>query len=162
MTTVHFVHGKESGPWGTKISFLADIARKRGLSVESLDYSDLSSPMERAKRLVGVCEKNPPLILVGSSMGGWVATAASTFLSVEAVLLLAPAFYMPGYKEIAPGYGTIEIVHGLKDEVIPFENSVRFAHEWGCTLHLVEDDHRLSNRLDMIGEYFSSLIQRVL
>lgn len=162
MTTVHFVHGKETGQWGTKISFLAEIARKQGLSVESLDYSDLSSPMDRAKRLFRACENDPPLMLVGSSMGGWVATAASNFIPAKAVFLLAPAFYMPGYKEIVPEYGEIEIVHGWKDEVIPFENSVRFAREWGCTLHLVEDDHRLSNRLDLIGEYFCSLIQRVL
>ncbi len=27
MTTVYFAHGKESGPWGSKIRYLADLSR---------------------------------------------------------------------------------------------------------------------------------------
>jgi hypothetical protein len=39
----------------------------------------------------------------------------------------------------------IEITHGLNDNIVPFENSLRFAKEHpGTTLHLVPDDHRLS------------------
>ena len=34
---VVFSHGKESGPWGTKIAALADIARAEGYEVESVD-----------------------------------------------------------------------------------------------------------------------------
>lgn len=162
MSFVHFIHGKESGPWGTKITLLAEIARCHGLTVESLDYRDLVDPMDRAKRLVAHCKSDPPTLLVGSSMGGWVATAASTFLPVQQVLLMAPAFYIPGYKDIAPGSGTIEIVHGWKDEVVPCENSIQFGREWNCTVHLVDDDHGLTHRLDLLGEYFSAMIQRVL
>lgn len=39
--TVYFNHGKESGPWGSKISKLAEVAHKRGFDVESIDYQDL-------------------------------------------------------------------------------------------------------------------------
>jgi pimeloyl-ACP methyl ester carboxylesterase len=162
MSIIHFVHGKESGPWGTKITYLSEIVRRLGLTAESLDYSDLPDPMDRAMRLVAHCEKSPPALLVGSSMGGWVATAASTVIPVKAVLLMAPAFYIPGYKEIGLGNGLIEIVHGWKDDVVPCENSIRFAREWDCTLHLVDDDHGLTHRLDLIGEYLSALIKRVL
>lgn len=161
METVHFVHGKESGPWGSKITFLAGIARSAGLNVESLDYSDLDSPMARARRLNAACNQALPAILVGSSMGGWVANAASIH-PVKAVLLLAPAFYMPGYEDYPPNAPITEIVHGWRDDVIPCENSIRFAREYDCTLHLIDDDHRLSKRLDLLGDYFSSLIKRVL
>ena len=33
-----FSHGKESGPWGTKIKRLANVAKRLNCSVESIDY----------------------------------------------------------------------------------------------------------------------------
>ncbi|MGH8540495.1 MAG: alpha/beta hydrolase, partial [Stenotrophobium sp.] len=36
---VCFAHGKESGPWGTKITHLAEVARGHGYEVMSPDYS---------------------------------------------------------------------------------------------------------------------------
>lgn len=68
---VLFAHGKESGPWGSKIKHLADIAQLRGYEVASPDYSDLADPNERVRRLLEM--EFPPLdklVLVGSSMGG--------------------------------------------------------------------------------------------
>ena len=44
---VVFSHGKESGPWGTKILALADIARASGWRVESVDYRGLESVDDR-------------------------------------------------------------------------------------------------------------------
>ena len=49
------------------------------------------------------------------------------------------------------------IVHGWRDEVVPYEHSVRFAHAYRCALHLVEGDHRLQNQVRVIQylfEYF--------
>ena len=40
---VYFNHGKESGPWGDKITRLADIARGRGFDAQSLDYRGLDA-----------------------------------------------------------------------------------------------------------------------
>ena len=39
--TVCFNHGKESGPWGSKITALAEVAKGNGFAVKSLDYQDL-------------------------------------------------------------------------------------------------------------------------
>ena len=49
---VVFSHGKESGPWGTKIMALADIARASGWRVESVDYRGLDSVDDRLERLL--------------------------------------------------------------------------------------------------------------
>lgn len=160
---VHFVHGKDSGPWGPKITHLAGIARDSGCAVESLDYSGMDA-LARAKKLVQACSASSlPLILVGSSMGGWVATAASHEVPVTGLFLLAPAFYFPGYADIDPGCPgeRIDIVHGWKDDVILFEHSIRFAKKHGATLHLVEDDHRLFESLERIGECFSGFLERL-
>ena len=50
--TVYFNHGKESGPWGSKISKLAGIAEQNGFFVESLDYQYLQEPCARVERLL--------------------------------------------------------------------------------------------------------------
>ena len=160
---IHFVHGKESGPWGRKISYLSAIAEKKGFDIESLDYAGIADPVQRANKLAEACAKRPPDILVGSSMGGWVAATATATLAVRGLFLMAPAFYMPDYPEHRLGCegARIEIVHGWRDGVIPYQHSVRFAESHGCTLHLIEDDHRLANRLDLLGEYFAAFIERV-
>ncbi len=49
---VYFSHGKESGPWGTKIKRLADIAEGMGCAVESVDYMNLMNPDLRVELLL--------------------------------------------------------------------------------------------------------------
>ena len=155
---VCFSHGKESGPWGAKISAMAEVARDRALDVDSLDYRGLDEPLARVRRLVDHCAPlGRSLVLVGSSMGGHVAAAASAQLpDVRGLFLLAPAFYMPGYEGLTPEprAGRITIVHGWNDDVVPPANSVRFAARYRTTLHLVNGDHRLSDRLCDINRYF--------
>jgi pimeloyl-ACP methyl ester carboxylesterase len=153
----------DSGPWGPKINYLAGIARKHGSEVESLDYSGMDAP-QRAEKLALACrDASRPLVFVGSSMGGWVATAASREVPVCGLFLLAPAFYFPGYPDIDPGCSgaQIEVVHGWGDDVILYEHSLRFAKKYGATLHLLEDDHRLFRSLERIGEYFSDFLSRL-
>lgn len=167
---VHFVHGKESGPWGSKITRLAGVARDNGCDVASLDYSGMPDPQARTDQLVAACAGEArPLILVGSSMGGWVATRAATqlpHLKPLGLFLLAPAFYLPAYPDLglelncAPD--RIELVHGWRDDVIPFDHSVQFGRQHGCTVHLVDDDHRLGARLETIAGYLALFLQRVL
>jgi len=161
---VHFLHGKESGPWGSKITYLADIVKKHGADVESLDYSATFDTLERVRILEQACAARPAAVLVGSSMGGWVATTASARIKVSGLFLLAPAFYLPDYPQHQVGCSgdKIEIVHGWHDSVVPYRNSVRFGQENNCTLHLVDDEHRLRNRLDRVGLYLSSFLERIL
>jgi hypothetical protein len=67
---VIFSHGKESGPWGGKITKLANIAKELNFSVDSIDYTDTFSPDERVVILNKYLEnETQPFILVGSSMG---------------------------------------------------------------------------------------------
>ena len=69
---VYFSHGKESGPWGSKIQRLPSIASEYGCQVDSVDYTDTYDPDQRAERLVNILKsKEGNFILVGSSMGGY-------------------------------------------------------------------------------------------
>ena len=79
MTTVIFSHGQESGPWGTKICAMADVVRGLGYQADSIDYQGIVDPTERVDKLIRECRDiDDTLILIGSSMGGHVATAAAS------------------------------------------------------------------------------------
>ena len=97
---VYFSHGKESGPWGSKIQRLASIASEHGCAVDSIDYRDLMDPDQRVERLRDILKKeDESFILVGSSMGGYVSLVAAEDVKTHAVFLLAPALYIPDYKQ---------------------------------------------------------------
>ena len=49
------------------------------------------------------------------------------------------------------------IVHGWRDEVVPVENSIRYAREQSATLHIIDADHRMQDQIALINylfEYF--------
>ena len=70
---VLFSHGQESGPWGTKITALAQDARDAGLEADSIDYRGMADPAERAQKLIErMRDCSEEILLVGSSMGGYV------------------------------------------------------------------------------------------
>lgn len=164
MTIKHlcFSHGQESGPWGTKIRVLAELARAAGWDVESIDYQGMADPLERVVRLVEYCETlaGRP-VLVGSSMGGFVALAAAARLPVRGLFLLAPALYLPGYEEHLPDPlpdCPTRIVHGWGDDIVSWKGSVRYGETTGASLLLINGDHRLTSALDRIGPHFTEFL----
>jgi alpha/beta superfamily hydrolase len=162
---VYFSHGKESGPWGTKIKRLAKIAENMGCGVESIDYTDTMDPDLRVERVLGVLAKEQDeFVLVGSSMGGYVSLVASQEVRAEAIFLMAPALYIPGYErqEYRSRCSRIEIVHGWSDDVIPVEHSIRYAKEADCTLHLISGDHPLNSSLDVVARLFARFLEQVI
>ncbi len=164
MTTVIFSHGQESGPWGTKIRAMAELARELGCAADSIDYQGIADPTERVQKLLQECASiDDTLILVGSSMGGHVATAAAGQLRAAGLFVLAPAYYMPGYEELTPVPPDMPIciVHGWHDDIVPVQNSIRFAGSCGATLHLVDGDHRLTSNIDEINYYLKRFIEQI-
>jgi len=153
---VYFSHGKESGPWGSKIKRLSNIAIQQGHSVDSIDYSDILNPDLRVERLLNILNRSEnDFLLVGSSMGGYVSLVASEQVDAKGVFLLAPALYIPGYKSQTYSKRTnIEIIHGWSDEIIPPDNSIKFARSTGCTLHLISGDHRLNSSIEVVERLF--------
>lgn len=163
---VIFNHGKESGPWGTKIQHLADLAKQQGCTVESIDYQDQMDPDKRVERLLQrIAELDrKDIVLAGSSMGGYVATVAASQVECRGLFVLAPAYYLGGYAEFdamsinAP----LHIVHGWHDDIVPVENSWRFAKQLSAPLTIVNDGHRLTDKLDEIEPVFVDFIKQLL
>ncbi len=148
-----FSHGKESGPWGSKITAMAGVVRDLDVAVESVDYRGLDDPQDRVNKLLSVGKKLAgPLVLVGSSMGGHVAATAASRLDARGLFLLAPAFYMAGYEEYTPHDVSCPtaVVHGWHDDIVPADNSIRWAREHQAALHLLNSDHRLEDQIGAI------------
>jgi len=157
---VVFSHGQESGPWGRKISALAEVARGEGYVAHSVDYRGIEEPRARVAKLVDFCkELAGDLVLVGSSLGGYVAVTSASLLHARGVFLMAPALTMPGLPPLREKLldCPTTIVHGWKDDVVPIEQSIDFARRYGCALHILNSDHRLQDEvrfLKYLFEYF--------
>ncbi|BCG46806.1 hypothetical protein GEOBRER4_n1621 [Citrifermentans bremense] len=165
MPTVYFAHGKESGPWGSKILALADVARSKGIEVVSPDYSDLADPDERVKRLLEIWNgSQDTTVLVGSSMGGYVSAVASSVIKPAGLFLMAPAFFIPGYaaQEPPPCADRTTIVHGWNDDIVPVEHSIRFARKFRAELHLLDSDHRLNDQIPTLTILFGQMLNNII
>lgn len=163
--TVIFNHGMESGPWGSKIKQLAAVAEQAGWQVVSVDYTGMYDAQARVDKLVAEpAGQAQPLVLVGSSMGGYVAAAASAVLRPVGLFVLAPAFFVPVYPEQAPvphAPHTV-VIHGWQDEIIPAEHSLRYAQTYGVELHLLQGNHRLMEQMPLITLLFKHFLQKLV
>ncbi|MCD6532710.1 MAG: alpha/beta hydrolase [Deltaproteobacteria bacterium] len=164
--TVCFSHGKESGPWGSKIKRLAKVAEKCGFAVESIDYRGIADPDERVAKLV---DWQPAvaghLVLVGSSMGSYVAAVAARKISPDGLFLLAPAIAIPGFGRVQdplPKAGQCTIIHGWHDEIIAPQLIVDYARRHALTLHLLPGDHRLMEVLPAIEVLFENFLTSLI
>jgi len=158
---VVFSHGKDAEPWGSKIVALAERARERGYSVESVDYRGIDSVEARLDKLLAACAGLPAApVLVGSSLGAFLAAAASRRVAASRLFLMAPAVDLPGLPtlpEMAACPTTV--VHGWRDEVVPVEKGIALARAQRATLHVVDDDHRLHASLPRIAQWFDEFLR---
>ena len=110
MKKIVYLHGLESEPGGTKVSFLAE---KGAVYAPAMDYKTLD--LDEFIYTLGM-----PDLIIGSSMGGYVADIIGSRLGVD-VLLFNPALHS---REIDPKYqyygNTYKrtIVLGTEDDII--------------------------------------------
>lgn len=167
-----FSHGHLSSPESHKIGRLAPLARASGFQPLAIDYRDLrDDPGGRVERLCRELDKlDHPAILVGSSMGGYVSVAAACRVPVAGLFLLAPALYLneryPEAGLIKQDYpvqsGPISIVHGWHDQIIPWQNALRFAQSRSANLHLLDTDHGMRSSMDTISDCFQTFLRETL
>ncbi len=192
ITTLLYSHGKGGTAWhGSKLNALMPIALRHGINVISIDYNGCKSIEDMENHLLDTLKNNvnvpENLLIVGSSQGGYLATCAASKIQAHyaqesinykddealpkrkliGTFLVAPAFYIrpedyPN-QAISPAPGTLNtLVHGYEDEIIPYQNSVRFAEKYACKLHLMPGDHRLNAELEAIKPLFEVFIEECL
>lgn len=163
-TLLCFAHGKESGPWGIKIERMAKVAEDFPVDVISPDFRFSQEPEPRIEHLINeIGDRKSNLILVGSSMGGYICAHACAELKPKALFLIAPALYFAGYDaepESCPQLTTV--IHGWGDDIVTVDKSIRFAQSRRATLHLLDAGHTLNDRLDDLDVVFRRFMQQAL
>lgn len=160
-----FAHGKESGPWGIKITHLAQTAQRRGFAVISPDYSHTQDPQARIAQLLALRPTARRLVLAGSSMGGYVSAMACAALQPQALFLMAPALYFPypGWDGEPQGIPPrCSVVHGWHDDIVPLAQAQRFAQKHRAALHVLDAGHTLNDQLPMLDLLLDRLLAEVL
>ena len=175
MTRCHCIlsHGFESGPDATKVTALAEVAERLGWSHERPDYTDLDARRDisslgdvvaRLARLRGLAQAaaaRGPVVLAGSSLGGYIAGRISLEVPVCGLFLMAPAIAMGPLPALDAAAVPVTIIHGWDDELIPAQAVVDWAHARRADLLLVNDGHRLSDHVDASAEAFGQLLARL-
>lgn len=187
--TVVYSHGRFGSPWyGFKIEALRGVALQMGMNIVSVRYPEEMAVEEMEAKLLRTVSDDVivpgDLVFLSSSRGGYLSTrVANDVIALYASepdrvdedkplprrhvlgqFLIAPAFYIkPDYypdQSPAPpcGMKTV-IVHGLDDNVIASDNSVRFAQRFKAELHLVAGGHRLNSQRDLLCTLFEEFLR---
>ncbi len=96
-------------------------------------------------------------------MGGYVSAMACAALKPQALLLMAPALYFPGFDEEPAGIPMLTaVVHGWSDDIVPVERAIRFSHTHGAALHVLNSGHTLNDQLPALELLLDDLLRRAL
>lgn len=158
---VLYNHGKDSTPWGEKTLVFAEIAKTHDYEVESPDYRNQLDPDERVKQLLALnLTGYDEIVLIGSSMGAYVATLAAETIKPRGLFLLAPAFYLPGYQqtEFNPPADRTRVYHGWLDDIVAPENAWKFCQKYRIHLQILDSDHRLISELPYLQQEFDRFL----
>lgn len=186
--TVVYSHGRYGSPWyGFKVEALRSVALKMGVNMMSVRYPEDMPVSEMERKLLDVVtdDVNVPgdLVFLSSSRGGYLSTrVASSIIDVytredtriddDKVLprrhvlgqfLIAPAFYIKPdyYSDQAPAPPAsirTTIVHGLDDDIIKADNSIRFAKLYNAQLYLIAGGHRLNSQRSKLCVLFEDFL----
>jgi hypothetical protein len=143
---VLFIHGLEGSPRGTKAVFLAE---RFDATTPAMNTG--SFPESLATQ-VAALDALRPAVVVGSSFGGAVAVELLRQGAwAGPTVLLAPAAAKLGLANRLPEGLPITVVHGLRDDIIPLDDSRALAATGSpdlVRLIEVDDDHRLQSLVD--------------
>lgn len=157
-------HGRDAAPWGGKSLEMAERARAMGLELEAVDYTSTLDPDRRVEMLLEhLSGETRPVLLAGSSMGGYVSAAAALRRPVAGLFLLAPALYLEGYamQDFAGLAGPVTVIHGWGDDVVPVDHSIRFARGLAARLLLLDAGHRLQSRSTEIAGCYARFLEEL-
>ncbi|MBN8611019.1 MAG: hypothetical protein J0L92_10570 [Deltaproteobacteria bacterium] len=148
---VHFIHGLESNPQGSKALFLA---KHFDATTPSMDTRDLEGAIRTQALAIrtAVERGHGPDVVIGSSFGGAIAVALlARGLWRGPTLLLAQAAQKLGVIDPLPEGVHVTLVHGVGDTIVPIEDSRALAQTGTrglVVLEEVDDEHRLATLVD--------------
>ena len=175
---LYYIHGYLSEPNGTKGTIL-----KEKLGVIPIKYRDCSPEnlvirtcVDNIKKEI---ENDTNILLIGSSLGGFLAAKTALEIPVKKLILLNPAI-IPMDVDISKIQGMpheilrdmqderlftkkinseITILVGMQDEVVPNRWSEVFAKEQNAKILFFEDDHRFTKNIDRLPDIIINILE---
>ena len=163
MLKIIYLHGLESNQGGEKVDYLA---ANHYVFAPALNYK-ASGLLEQVDSLI---DHLSPDVIIGSSMGGYLANELSLKFAIPAILL-NPALLNPPIKlnlnfpEKQVSDKLLVTVLGKNDEVIPFESTLSHLQKNStCPIDLRDYGHRtpLEEFKDICERYLSPISKRNL
>ncbi len=177
---LYYIHGYMSNPKSTK-----GLLFKEKLNAISIKYRDCKPEeiviSDCLKKINNEIEKDKDAILIGSSLGGFLA--AKTALknkNVKQIILLNPAI-IPPYVDISkikdmPNQilldmqdvnlfkkkinSYIYILVGTKDDLIPSSWPIEFALTQNATIQFLNDDHSFTKNINRLPEIITKILYK--
>ena len=142
-----------------KILALYEIAEAEGYNAAAVDYRGIERSERARADAVGFLPQR-----LRATWCSWARASAPMSrwpprrrCTPRGVFLMAPAMLHAGAAAAearARCDCPMTLVHGWRDEIVPYEQSMEFAKAHGASLHLVESDHQLHSALPLIRNLF--------
>ena len=176
---LYYIHGYQSTPDGDKGTLFM-----KKLNAKAIKYRDCKPEnliiADCLKRIADVIKNDVNVVLIGSSLGGFLAASTALHHSnVNKLILLNPAIIPPSTnlddhqsvpKNILEDMidvklfenrldADITILRGTKDDVVPDSWIVEFAAAQEATVKFLHDDHRFSHNLTQLPTIISDILK---
>lgn len=174
---IYYIHGYMSSPDSTKGTLF-----KKTLNAEPIKYRDC--PPEKLvisdclKRISCQIKNDENIILIGSSLGGFLAAKTALINPVKKLILLNPAIIPTDYdisqikdmpKEILRDMqdeklftqkinSDITIFIGTHDAVVPNRWPIEFAKAQEAKIQFLHDDHSFTGYINQLSDFIKNII----
>jgi len=178
-TMLYYIHGYQSTPDGDKGTLF-----REKLNVKAIKYRDCNPEdliiADCLKRISEVIKNDENVVLIGSSLGGFLAASTALHNSnVKKLILLNPAIIPPSTnlddhqsvpKNILEDMidvrlfenrldADIIILRGTEDDVVSDKWIIKFATAQEATVKFLHDDHRFSRNLTRLPTIISDILK---
>ena len=177
---LYYIHGYMSDPNSTKGTLFKEKLNAKAIKYRDCEPEDLviSDCLKRIKKEI---ENDKNAVLIGSSLGGFLA--AKTALEnpkVKQIILLNPAIIPPSV-DITKIQGmpqrilsdmqdvrlfeekinsNISILAGTMDDVIPSDWVLKFARAQGVIVRFLDDDHSFTYNMNQLPDIIANILDK--
>lgn len=176
---LYYIHGYISSPESTKGTLFKEKLNAIAIKYRDCEPEDLVIS-ECLKRISSIIKQDDNVVLIGSSLGGFLAAkTALDHSNVKKLILINPALIPPTIdintiqglpidilsemkdtnlfkKKII---AEIHIFVGIKDDVIPENWSIEFAKAQEAKIYFFHDDHSFLQNLEKLPKIISKILE---
>ena len=177
---LYYIHGYQSNPKSTKGTFFQKELHAKAIHYRTGKPENIIIA-ECLKKIGQEIENDPNVILIGSSLGGFLAAAtALDHPNVHILILLNPAIPPPSLdintltdmpKHILKDMINPKLFHqklkteiiilrGTEDTVVPDYWIMEFAKAQQTKIQLFHDDHQFSRNLEKLPQIINDILQK--